>query len=247
MTAPHRPARLDSLIHPITRLSICGLLAAGPDRVEFAALRDAAGVSDSVLSNNSRVLENVDYLEVRKGSVGRRPRTWFRLTRKAVRPSGCISPGSSGPPGSNPASRNVRLRHWVSLRSWRGPGSASDAADPRRHGPPAPPPELVQQAGRAQRRGRQILAGRIATCTIRNTHGGNPAHLHPFSGSHGQRSGPCARSDLLCSPEPRQPGTPAIPQPPANGSSQPSRSALRCASRASALRLAARPLLGRLA
>ena len=35
---------------PITRLSICGLLAAGADWVEFAALRDAAGISDSVLS-----------------------------------------------------------------------------------------------------------------------------------------------------------------------------------------------------
>ena len=80
-------AKPDPLIHPITRLSICGLLAAGADWVEFAALRDAAGISDSVLSKQSRVLEDAGYLEVRKGSVGRRPRTWFRLTaegRQAV-------------------------------------------------------------------------------------------------------------------------------------------------------------------
>ena len=80
-------ARLDPLIHPITRLSICGLLAAGADWVEFAALRDAAGISDSVLSKQSRVLEDAGYVEVRKGAVGRRPRTWFRLTaegRQAV-------------------------------------------------------------------------------------------------------------------------------------------------------------------
>ena len=32
-------AQPDPLIHPITRLSICGLLAAGADWVEFAALR----------------------------------------------------------------------------------------------------------------------------------------------------------------------------------------------------------------
>jgi DNA-binding MarR family transcriptional regulator len=70
----------DPLIHPITRLSICGLLAAGADWIEFAALRDAAGISDSVLSKQSRVLEEAGYLEVRKGAVGRRPRTWFRLT-----------------------------------------------------------------------------------------------------------------------------------------------------------------------
>ncbi len=80
-------AKLDPLIHPITRLSICGLLAAGADWVEFAALRDAAGISDSVLSKQSRVLEEAGYVEVRKGAVGRRPRTWFRLTaegRQAV-------------------------------------------------------------------------------------------------------------------------------------------------------------------
>ena len=80
-------AKPDPLIHPITRLSICGLLAAGADWVEFAALRDAAGISDSVLSKQSRVLEDAGYVEVRKGAVGRRPRTWFRLTaegREAV-------------------------------------------------------------------------------------------------------------------------------------------------------------------
>ena len=78
-------AKPDPLIHPITRLSICGLLAAGADWVEFAALRDAAGVSDSVLSKQSRVLEDAGYLEVRKGAVGRRPRTWFRLTPEGRR------------------------------------------------------------------------------------------------------------------------------------------------------------------
>ena len=75
-------ARLDPLIHPITRLSICGVLAAGADWVEFAALRDATGISDSVLSKQSRVLEDAGYVEVRKGAVGLRPRTWFRLTPK---------------------------------------------------------------------------------------------------------------------------------------------------------------------
>ena len=73
-------ARPDPFIHPITRLSICGLLAAGADWVEFAALRDAAGISDSVLSKQSVVLEDAGYVQVRKGAVGRRPRTWFRLT-----------------------------------------------------------------------------------------------------------------------------------------------------------------------
>src|SRR6202021_3845717 len=77
---PGVAAKPDPLIRPITRLSICGLLAAGAGWVEFAALRDAAGISDSVLSKQSRVLEDAGYVEVRKGAVGRRPRTWFRLT-----------------------------------------------------------------------------------------------------------------------------------------------------------------------
>src|SRR6202012_5118743 len=80
-------AKADPLIHPITRLSICGLLAAGAGWGGVAALRDAAGISDSVLSKQSRVLEDAGYVEVRKGAVGRRPRTWFRLTaagRQAV-------------------------------------------------------------------------------------------------------------------------------------------------------------------
>lgn len=66
-------------IHPPTRLEICALLA-GADWVEFATVREAVGVSDSVLSKQSRVLEEAGYLQVRKGAVGRRPRTWFRLT-----------------------------------------------------------------------------------------------------------------------------------------------------------------------
>ena len=78
-------AKADPLIHPITRLSICGLLAAGAEWVEFAALRDAAGISDSVLSKQSRVLEDAGYVDVRKGAVGRRPRTWFRLTAEGRR------------------------------------------------------------------------------------------------------------------------------------------------------------------
>lgn len=80
MTGSQRPARVDPVIHPITRLSICGLLAASGTWVEFAALRDAVEISDSVLSKQSRTLEEAGYLEVRKGAVGRRPRTWFRLS-----------------------------------------------------------------------------------------------------------------------------------------------------------------------
>ena len=61
------------------RLALCALLQ-GAEWVDFSTARDMLGVSDSALSKHSRTLEDADYIEVRKGSVGRRPRTWFRLT-----------------------------------------------------------------------------------------------------------------------------------------------------------------------
>jgi DNA-binding MarR family transcriptional regulator len=114
VTAKRKPAaRLDPIIHPITRLSICGLLASGADWVEFAALRDAAGISDSVLSKQSRFLEDAGYIEVRKGAVGRRPRTWFRLTRSGreafqahvawLQQAARVSPGDPGDDEAAPA------------------------------------------------------------------------------------------------------------------------------------------------
>lgn len=80
MKRPEIPGRLDETMHPATRLSICGLLAAGADWVEFAVVRDSVAISDSTMSKHSRALEDAGYIEVRKGAVGRRPRTWFRLT-----------------------------------------------------------------------------------------------------------------------------------------------------------------------
>lgn len=69
--------------HPIfetgPRLALCALLQ-GADWVEFATVRDLIGVSDSAVSKHSRTLEDAGYLEVRKGSVGRRSRTWLRLS-----------------------------------------------------------------------------------------------------------------------------------------------------------------------
>ena len=71
---------LDPVIHPLPRLSICAILAAGPQWVEFRVVRETTGLSDSMVSKHARALEDVGYVEVRKGAVGRRPRTWFRLT-----------------------------------------------------------------------------------------------------------------------------------------------------------------------
>ncbi len=73
--------QLDSLIHQPARLSIMAALAAACE-VEFATLKEAINISDSLLSRYMSQLEEVKYINVRKGYVGKRPRTWLSLTNK---------------------------------------------------------------------------------------------------------------------------------------------------------------------
>jgi DNA-binding transcriptional ArsR family regulator len=70
---------LDPVIHAPTRLQIVSLLAAAQE-AEFGFVRDTLGISDSVLSKHGSALENAGYVHIRKGHVGKRPKTWFRLT-----------------------------------------------------------------------------------------------------------------------------------------------------------------------
>lgn len=76
----------DAIIHANNRLQVCALLAP-VDEMEFAALRETLGVSESVLSKHLRVLEDAGYLALRKASMDSRQRTWAALTpagRKAL-------------------------------------------------------------------------------------------------------------------------------------------------------------------
>ena len=72
-------ADLDPVIHAPVRLQICALLSA-VDEAEFAGVREATGVSDSVLSKHVKQLEDAGYLKLRKAVVASRQRTWLRLT-----------------------------------------------------------------------------------------------------------------------------------------------------------------------
>jgi len=74
-----RPEGLDPLLIDLTRLSLVGLLA-GADWAEFPAVRDALELSDSALSKQASTLEREGYVEIRKGYIGKRPRTWLQLT-----------------------------------------------------------------------------------------------------------------------------------------------------------------------
>lgn len=76
----HARHRLDEVIHAPVRFSIVAALA-GVDDAEFATIRDAVEVTDSTLSKQVSVLEKAGYVTVRKGYVGKRPRTWLSLSR----------------------------------------------------------------------------------------------------------------------------------------------------------------------
>ncbi|QUX27397.1 transcriptional regulator [Nocardiopsis akebiae] len=89
MTALHSPgggaspggaaAARQPILETGPRLAMCALLQSA-NWVDFATVRDLLGVRDPMVSKHSRTLEDAGLLEVRKGAVGRRPKTWFRLT-----------------------------------------------------------------------------------------------------------------------------------------------------------------------
>ena len=57
-------------------------LVAGLEQIDFATLRNHLQVSDSALSRQASQLEGLGIVAVRKGYIGKRPRTWFSLTPK---------------------------------------------------------------------------------------------------------------------------------------------------------------------
>ena len=78
---------LDPQIHPPARLQLVTMLTAVSE-AEFSTLREALGVSDSVLSKHVSALAAVGYVSSRKGSRAGRRTTWVTLTprgQKALR------------------------------------------------------------------------------------------------------------------------------------------------------------------
>lgn len=77
-TAAHPRHTLDDLLQHGVRLSVLAALR-DVESAEFKLVRDTLQVSDSVLSKQMTLLESAGYLTVRKGHVGKRPRTWLSL------------------------------------------------------------------------------------------------------------------------------------------------------------------------
>ncbi|WP_086828214.1 transcriptional regulator [Allokutzneria sp. NRRL B-24872] len=75
----HPRHQLDELIHAPVRFSIVAMLS-GVQEVEFQLVRDTVEISTPALSKQVSTLEAAGYVKVRKGYVGKRPRTWLALT-----------------------------------------------------------------------------------------------------------------------------------------------------------------------
>ncbi len=70
---------LDDVVHQRHRLGILAI-AAEADRVEFGYLKDTLELTAGNLSRHLTVLENADFVDLKKDYAGRRPRTWVRIT-----------------------------------------------------------------------------------------------------------------------------------------------------------------------
>ncbi len=70
---------LDPLLLDPTRLAIMSLLA-GTRWAEFGWVRESVDMSASALSKQVTTLSGNAYVEVDKGYVGKRPRTWLNIT-----------------------------------------------------------------------------------------------------------------------------------------------------------------------
>jgi DNA-binding MarR family transcriptional regulator len=67
------------VVHQPVRFSILAALSAATE-AEFGFVRDTVQVTDSTLSKQVAVLEQAGFVQVKKGYVGKRPRTWLRIT-----------------------------------------------------------------------------------------------------------------------------------------------------------------------
>lgn len=79
--ASHARHQLEPAIHSPVRFSIVAVLT-GVDEAEFSHVRDTVEISDPVLSKQASSLEAAGYVKIRKGYVGKRPRTWLSLTKQ---------------------------------------------------------------------------------------------------------------------------------------------------------------------
>jgi DNA-binding MarR family transcriptional regulator len=73
--------KFDELLLSKTRLGIISALVGG-DKLDFTYLRKTLNLSDGNLSVQIRKLEDADFIKVEKIFVGRKPKTFCKITDK---------------------------------------------------------------------------------------------------------------------------------------------------------------------
>ena len=81
----------DELLATLPRLKVVAFLS-GCEQADFTTVADACGLSRPTLSKTVVTLEDAGYVRVRKGHVGRRPRTWLSLTEEGLALHGEVAP-----------------------------------------------------------------------------------------------------------------------------------------------------------
>ncbi|NUW36610.1 transcriptional regulator [Nonomuraea sp. SMC257] len=79
MPRKHPRLELDAAIHAPIRFSLVAVLSTEGE-CAFQQICHQLAVNAATLSKNVAYLETAGYVEVRKGFVGKRPRTWLSLT-----------------------------------------------------------------------------------------------------------------------------------------------------------------------
>ncbi|MFI5782535.1 transcriptional regulator [Nocardia sp. NPDC051570] len=72
-------AKLDPALQSSLRIQLVSYLS-GCERAEFQVVQDYCGLTPSNLSKQATVLSELGYVQIHKGYVGKRPRTWLALT-----------------------------------------------------------------------------------------------------------------------------------------------------------------------
>jgi DNA-binding MarR family transcriptional regulator len=73
----------DELLATLPRLKVAAFLS-GCEQADFTTVAAACELSRPTLSKTVVTMEEAGYVRVRKGHVGRRPRTWLSLTEEGA-------------------------------------------------------------------------------------------------------------------------------------------------------------------
>ena len=79
---PRRRPSLSEAFATTPRLKVAAFLA-GCAEADFATIAEISELTPATLSKAATALENAGYVRIRKGHIGRRPRTWLSLTKPA--------------------------------------------------------------------------------------------------------------------------------------------------------------------